>query len=170
MNRICLGTVGEVSNVFLCTLTNVHASVGRPARTDVHLIYVDTGCYWEDLPWDRWPIRTADKRVKGIHTVGTHDYSWCARFSCLDWLKFLFYYNITPPLPALAIFLTPPSHILIILSISNEISVVVGNINLPISYHFGDWNHSLYICDCYQRRVNPCIKSSNCQDHVFRNL
>ena len=39
-----------LSDVHLWTPTQGRVSVGRPARTYLHLLYVDTGCSLEDLP------------------------------------------------------------------------------------------------------------------------
>ena len=60
----------RISDVLLWTLSHDRARAGRPARTDIQLLCVDTGRIPEDLPeamndMDGWQERVRDIRADG---------------------------------------------------------------------------------------------------------
>ena len=74
----CWGSKNEIiSGVLLWTSTVGHTSVGRPAKTYMHLLSEDTGCHLEHSVRVMSDRDGLWKRIKRIPVVGTCWWWWC---------------------------------------------------------------------------------------------
>ena len=85
-----------ISDVLMWTLSHGRAKAGRPARTYIQQLYVDTGCSSEDLPKSMDDMEGWRERVRDIDADGATLWWWwydCKPCLLTPWYSQLTHYS-----------------------------------------------------------------------------